>query len=352
MKLPKICDKANRIQRQRALAVIILIGAAMIASNVLAVTAQEESSQKLSGPQRQRLRQFIQRRRAQRNLSSGEGANSSRMGDGRFQSPSIDPAKVDARFNIPYGKDERQKLDLYIPKVLKAPAPILVFVHGGGWRRGSKDLQRSKGVSYAENGIVTICTNYRLAPDVMHPKQVEDVAAAVSWAKQHATEYGANPERIFVMGHSAGAHLVDLLGTNDRFLKQYGLSLADIKGVISLDTASLNLLERGKENTLEGNMVGDMIKQAFGTDPDVLADGSPTLSVKPGHRYPPFLMYCGERRVSCVAQHKSFETAMKKTDGASVVVKPVPLSHGDISKTAGTNSTTMFKEILAFVKNE
>ncbi|MBX3135973.1 alpha/beta hydrolase, partial [Candidatus Obscuribacterales bacterium] len=271
MKRSKICQKAHKF-KQCALAVMILIVGAMIASNVLAVLAQEESTQNLSGPQRQRLRQFIQRRRAQRGRSSGEGANSSRMGDGRFQSPSIDPAKVDARFNIPYGKDERQKLDLYIPKVLKAPAPILVFVHGGGWRRGSKDLQRSKGVSYAENGIVTICTNYRLAPDVMHPKQVEDVAAAVSWAKQHATEYGANPERIFVMGHSAGAHLVDLLGTNDRFLKQYGLSLADIKGVISLDTASLNLLERGKENTLEGNMVGDMIKQAFGTDPDVLAD--------------------------------------------------------------------------------
>ncbi len=353
----------------------------------------------LTDEQRQRLKQFIQRRRMQRDsgagsggaglgggvgtggagsggstglgMSAGHGGGSSLgrgsglgarggfgavsglgagKGGGRQASPPVDPTKVDARFNIAYGKDARQKLDIYIPKQKFKGAPILVFVHGGGWKRGSKDLQHQKGISYAENGVVTICTNYRLAPAVMHPKIVEDIASAVAYAKAHATELGADPNRIYIMGHSAGAHLVDLLGTNERFLKEKGLSLADIKGVISLDTASLNLGERSKDNSIEGGMVGDMITQAFGTDPKVLADASPTLCIHPGQSYPPFLMYCGERRKSCVAQHRSFETAMNKA-GGKATIKPVPLNHGDISKASATTSTTMFKEILSFVNS-
>ncbi|MFN8658950.1 MAG: alpha/beta hydrolase [Candidatus Obscuribacterales bacterium] len=310
----------------------------------------------LTPQQRQRLQQFIQRRRARQGGGAGLGAGGAGlgaggtgMGAGRRQMATVNPEKVDARFNIAYGDAGRQKLDVYIPKKLTSPAPLLIFVHGGGWQRGSKDLQREKGISYAENGIVTVCTNYRLAPSVMHPKQVEDVAAAVAWAKKHATELGADPNRIFIMGHSAGAQLVDLLGTNERFLKEQGLSLSDIKGVISLDTASLNLGERVKEGSVEGLMVGDMITQAFGTNPKVLADASPTLNIHAGSKYPPFLMYCGERRVSCVAQHKSFETALNKVGGSKVTVKPVPLNHGDISKYAGTTTTPMFKEILQFI---
>ena len=151
------------------------------------------------------------------------------------------------------------------------------------------------------------------------------------------------------MGHSAGAHLVDLRATNDRYLIEKGMTLKDIKGVISLDTASLNLAERKAEDTREANIVGGMIDAAFGTDPKTLADASPTLAIHPGKQYPPFLMFCGEKRASCQVQHKKFSDALTKA-GGQVSIKVVPLSHSEINQAAGQTDSSIFKDSLKFIK--
>jgi arylformamidase len=312
------------------------------------VAAQQEASTgerpRYTPEQRQRFRQFMEKRRSSRpNTDNSQGKRNQAIA-------AVDSSKVKTQLDVQYGKDERQRLDIYSPKVATGTMPILLFVHGGGWQRGSKNMHTEKGINYAEHGVVFIATNYRLAPSVTHPKQIQDIASAFAWAKTHATELGADPNRIYIMGHSAGAHLVDLLGSNERFLVEKGLSLNDIRGVISLDTASLNLGERKGEQSFEGNMVGDMISNAFGSDPKVLADASPTLCIHPGKTYPPFLMFCGERRKTCVTQHANFSAAMKKA-GGQVTVKAVPLSHSEISKEAGQPDTEIFKDVMALMDN-
>lgn len=251
--------------------------------------------------------------------------------------------------DVAYGSLPKQNMDIYIPAKLSRPAPILMFVHGGGWEIGDKKQHGDKGFTYPKNGIILVSVNYRLAPDAMHPKQVEDVAAAFAWLKKHAAELGGNPDKMYIMGHSAGAHLVDLLGTNERFLKEQGLSLKDVKGVISLDTASLELNDRLAEGSTEAKLVGPMILKAFGSDPKVLTDGSPLDAIHSGQTYPPFLMFCGSQRLTCVAQHKKFSQALKQV-GGTVTVKSVPLSHREINLEAGRSDTDMFKEILAMIR--
>lgn len=255
------------------------------------------------------------------------------------------------RSNVAYGSGPLQKLDIYTPKKAQPNLPILFFLHGGGWRTGDK-AQRdhaAKGVAYTNNGIIFVSVNYGLAPQVTYPKFMQDVADAFAYVHEHAAEFGGDPKRIFVMGHSAGAQLVDLLGSNDRFLKGKGLSLANISGVISLDTASLDLVKRINEESFEGKMIGPMIKQAFGSDVKVLADASPYSAIQPGKKFPPFLMYCGTKRFSCMEQHRQFADAMLKAGGQATVV-PVPLSHRDINLKAGDENSPIFKAIVKMIK--
>ena len=305
---------------------LLLLG---VMSFVPPVVGQDDQSVRV-----EKLRQRIRERIAARKMQ--------KMASGNFPPPTA--------HNVSYGEDERQKLDVYAPHEHKALLPVVLFVHGGGWSMGNKRQHIAKGDAFAKHDVVCVCTNYRLAPNVMHPKQIEDIASAFAWVKTHIKEYGGNPDQIFVMGHSAGAQLVDLLATNDKYLAQKGLSLKDVKGVISLDTASLNLLERGKEPGEAGEKVGEMIETAFGHDRKTLIDASPTLSIHQGKTYPPFLMFCGKKRADARAAHTQFEKALRKV-GGNVTVKLVPLSHRDISLGAGDEQSPVFKESLAFIQS-
>jgi acetyl esterase/lipase len=295
--------------------------------------------QSLSPDQRRALMQRFLQKRAQQGQAS----------QGVIQPANINDVSI--KQDIPYGKDPLQRLDIYTPKDgAKTALPIVIFVHGGGWSRGDKNQgdRKTKGCAYVAKGIIFVSANYRLAPNVMHPAQVQDIAAAFAWVKNHASEFGGDSHRIFLMGHSAGAHLVDLLGTNDKYLAEQGLTLKDISGVISLDTASLNLTERRNDSSAEIGLVGPMIDTAFGKNPEVLKDGSPTLNIHAGKSYPPFLMFCGSRRTDCVQQHKEFEAAMKKV-GGSVTVVPVPLSHADVNRASGQPGTDVYNGCMQMI---
>jgi len=132
--------------------------------------------------------------------------------------------------NIAYGDLDRQKLDVYASKTPKAGAPLIVFVHGGSWEDGSKDIYKFLGEGFARKGYDVVIPNYRLYPDVTYPSFVDDAALAVSFA---AKRY---PDRsIAVMGHSAGGHIVTLLGTNGDYFKAAGLDMCSrISSIIGL----------------------------------------------------------------------------------------------------------------------
>ena len=139
---------------------------------------------------------------------------------------------------LAYGSGVRQQLDVYRPTAVAgaaaSPAPVIVFVHGGSWRSGDKRLYRWLGKSLASQGFVAVLVNYGLMPTVRFPDSAKDVAAAVAYAYRHAAEWGGNPERLTLMGHSAGAHLTALVAYDGRYLAVAGLSPSILQGYVGL----------------------------------------------------------------------------------------------------------------------
>ena len=111
---------------------------------------------------------------------------------------------------------------------------MIIFWYGGGWVDGNKDFYRFVGAALAQLGYVTILPNYRVYPEVKFPTFIEDAARAVAWTAQHAADYGADPHRIVLMGHSAGAHMAAMLALNHTYLERAGADPHDIVGLIGL----------------------------------------------------------------------------------------------------------------------
>ena len=136
--------------------------------------------------------------------------------------------------DIAYGVLERQSLDIYVPRDVSGPSPLVVFFYGGGWRDGSKKDYEFVASSLTKAGYTVIIPDYRLFPNVVFPTFVEDGAAAVAWSLRNAGKYGANSDAAFIMGHSAGAHIAGLLVTDQRYLDKHDINTGDLKGFVGL----------------------------------------------------------------------------------------------------------------------
>ena len=138
--------------------------------------------------------------------------------------------------DIPYTKDadKLQTLDVYSPAEAKG-LPVVFWIHGGGWQGGDKSEVYTKPQVLNGKGFVFVSINYRLLPKVDMATLTRDVAKAVRWVHDHIAEYGGDPKRLLIMGHSAGAQLAALLCTDERYLKEEGLSFAIIKGCVPVD---------------------------------------------------------------------------------------------------------------------
>ncbi len=119
--------------------------------------------------------------------------------------------------NIAYGPDPVQKLDLYVPEDGAKPAPVVVFFFGGNWTQGypDKSIYRFVGDALTSKGLLVVAVNYRRYPMVKSPAFVRDGARAVVWVHRHIAAYGGDPDRIFLMGHSAGAQIATMLALNN-----------------------------------------------------------------------------------------------------------------------------------------
>jgi acetyl esterase/lipase len=134
---------------------------------------------------------------------------------------------------IRYREPGQLALDIYAPDQIQG-APTVVFFYGGRWSSGNKNLYRFVGQALASRGIVTVIPNYRLYPAVRFPAFVEDGAAAVRWTQQNIQQYGGSANRLFVMGHSAGAQIASLLALNPDYLQAAGSTRSILKGMIGL----------------------------------------------------------------------------------------------------------------------
>ena len=186
---------------------------------------------------------------------------------------------------------ERHLLDVYSPKRAAAGAaayPVVLFIHGGSWTSGNKNFYSFVGRRLAKQGVVAVVINYRLAPGVHVPEQAADCARALAWTVQHIGQYGGDPQRVFVMGHSAGGGLAALLATDDALLARNGLVQNPVRGAIMDDPAGLDMYSYLKELKYEGDAA---YKVPFGNDPAVWKEMSPIYKIKPN--LPPFIFYIG-----------------------------------------------------------
>ena len=136
--------------------------------------------------------------------------------------------------DVPYAKGARRMLDICRPRTAVA-APVVVFFYGGGWRSGNKRLYRYVARALARRGYVAVLPDYRIYPEVRYPDFLDDGAGAVRWAKDNVADFGGDPQKIFLMGHSAGAHIAAMLAVDPVWLRKTGLVPGrDIAGLIGL----------------------------------------------------------------------------------------------------------------------
>lgn len=140
--------------------------------------------------------------------------------------------------DIPYVAGDavgpKQRLDLYLPLNAQGRVPVVISAPGGGLVEGDKANDAFLGERLAAAGFATAVVNYRLSPEVGHPGHVEDLAAAVGWVHRSIAELGGDPDRLFVIGHSAGAYLAALLATDLRYLTAQAVPLAKLRGIAAI----------------------------------------------------------------------------------------------------------------------
>ena len=218
-----------------------------------------------------------------------------------------------------YGPLAAQKIEVIVPdSPSERPRPVVVFIHGGGWNSGTPGDYRFIGRTLAREGYVVVLSGYRLGPAGRYPVMLEDSALAVAWVKDHATQYGGDPDRVFLMGHSAGAYNVMMLALDRQWLGRVGVPDTFVKGVIGLS---------GPYDFYP--FTSDSTRQAFGQAAD------PT-STQPIHFVradaPPLLLVTGDTDVTVKARNsEALATAMTALGRP---MRPVVLAGVDHSGTA------------------
>jgi acetyl esterase/lipase len=146
----------------------------------------------------------------------------------------VSRAGVDITRSVAYGDGQRRTLDIYRP-ANAAAAPVVVFFYGGSWQSGDKSLYTFVGAALAQRGYVTVVPDYRVYPEVRYPAFLDDAAAAVRWSRDNAARFGGDSQKLFVMGHSAGAYIAAMLALDGRWLEHAGLAPdRDLAGLIGV----------------------------------------------------------------------------------------------------------------------
>ena len=275
----------------------------------------------------------------------------------------------------------RHRLDLFYPRGRKA-YPVVVLVHGGGWMLGDNracGLYSSVGQFLAGQGIGVVLPNYRLSPWVKHPQHIKDVARAVAWTREHIGRHGGDPKQLFLLGHSAGGHLVSLLATDESYLRAEGLQGSDIKGVLSVGgvyrvpPGPMRLTLGGTGSKAagidqqwplrgdsrlsldfllpRGEVTVDIAGLAFGPDARDRARASPLTYVRPG--LPPFLLLVSTRDLPTLAESaEEFHRALLREGCAARLLKIDKRNHNSLIFSAIGPEDPAARAILEFIRKK
>jgi arylformamidase len=231
-----------------------------------------------------------------------------------------DEPTLEVKRDIPYADppQELMRLDVYAPPGAK-DLPVVFWIHGGGWQTGDKSSVQLKPQAFTDKGFVFVSTNYRLLPQVDMATIVGDIAKSIRWVHDHIAEFGGDPRRLLVMGHSAGAQLAALVCIDERYLKAEGLSLEIIKGCVPVDgdtydvpaiieTAETRRRVHGLPQATFGH------REKFGNDPVKHRDFSAVSHIARGKGIPPFLIMHVADHPDTSAQAQRLADALKNAD--------------------------------------
>jgi acetyl esterase/lipase len=258
------------------------------------------------------------------------------------------------------------QLDIYSPASVTSerPAPVVVYAHGGSHRKGDKGngvLEMAR--LFTGEGYLFVSVNYRLSPDppdssiatrIRYPAHPHDLGEAVGWLRRNVSAWGGDPSRLILAGHSAGAHLASLVATDGSFLRAYGTSPDAVRGVVALDAASYDLLDRADPATSTLRPAGlEGLWNAFATPLENALDRT-WLDASPTHqgdrRDPPHLLVTQAAKAIRIAANESLATALEQ-DGGEVVA--VDLSHSGIKSALGdpADSSGETEAVTEFVRD-
>jgi arylformamidase len=257
--------------------------------------------------------------------------------------------------DLPYAepKNERQTLDIYAPPE-GDKHPVVFWIHGGGWQAGDKTSVQGKPQAFIDRGFVFVSTNYRLLPNVDMATIVRDVAKSLGWVHRHIAEYGGDPERIFVMGHSAGAQLAALVSIDDRYLKAEGVPLSVLKGCVPVDgdtydvpaiieTAETRRRVHGQPQATFGH------REKFGNDPEKHRDFSAVTHVVKGKSIPPFLILYVADHPDNAAQAQRLGDALKSAGIPATIFGAQETNHNRLNANLGMPDDPATKALFDFV---
>ena len=268
----------------------------------------------------------------------GGGARANRSG-GMAQYAS---ARISS--TVVYGSDDRQQIDIYTPDDAVGDSPLVVFIHGGGWSIGNRSAVQAKPQHFKDKGYVFASAGYRLLPDAPVEQQAADVGAAIRALRGQAETGGFDPDRIVLMGHSAGAHLAALVASDPQYA---GDAFGAIRGVVLLDGAGYDVPAAMATPTME---LPNLYKDVFGTDPARQKALSP-ITHAGGKDAPNWIALYVAERANSRAQSEALVSALRKA-GAKAEAAPITgTDHGRMNRELGTDAgAAQTQAVDAFLK--
>lgn len=241
--------------------------------------------------------------------------------------------------------DEANTLNIYYKNDGVKYKPVLIFIHGGSWSSGRKETYWWLGRNFARKGVVTAIINYPLAPAVQYEKMAEDCALAVKWVQQNISKYQASPDKIFVMGHSAGGQLAALINADPKYFEHAGIK-NPIKGLILDDPFGLDLYQYLTE-TKKDDFYFDFIR-TFTTKPEVWTLASPMHYVNNVKN--PQLLFYGSKTYPAIKLQTPQYAAKLKANGVDVSITEVKgKSHIPMITQMIFGCNALYKDIVGFI---
>ena len=260
--------------------------------------------------------------------------------------------------NVPFldGGHERHLLDIYTPeKPTDKKLPVMFWIHGGGWQAGNKDDVALKPQVLTERGFVFVSTNYRLLPEVTMDVLIRDVAASFGWMHRNIAKYGGDPNRIYVGGHSAGAQLAAIICTDDRYLKEQGVSFEVLRGCVPVDGDTYDIPKiimtaEHRQALYGGKMFTFGHRQKFGNDPEKHVDFSAVTHVAKDKHIPPFLLLYFTGNPDTRAQANRLGEVLKAADIPVTVFGKGNTNHSQLNNDLGKPDDPATKAFLEFLQ--